>query len=540
MDSIPINHPEGESPNQELSANNQLQETRESYERLGEYYDSVHIYLALLEKGIISEESMSSTLDKAETQDKLMRSFYHDDLNNLAYDAAVLYPLIRALPKRHDEIVELSRRYYNQKDGRYIAGLLLDNAVIDDFIANKTHQTESDKKKSPDYSTTGEHWLTSRTPIKPMEWVKLLDEVNSESVIIRAIDTLMTLEEDAPPSKELFEAIDMAERIYAPLCEIQGFDGLAMTINSRANVLRLKHSGNGHYVQKAKDILSESGISSIGDDPHKHADRIMEMIGFDNVNEAAVKNSDLHQTMMGHGEIEFEYNGEIIKVRYVYREKSVGSLAMKLYNKRIEKPNQDNSPMDIMAFTIIIGNDNEIGPVVLSMAHNIESMDGLEFKKAPSKKHALYVSGDKEYVDNVFNQTNNWEGQLVDVDEKPEKLKVTKATFMYTVKKGDKQFHVPCEVQILTEDERGRTRTGDISHIIYKLKTIHNANLSEEETAEFEKALEIIHSRRLSLSKAVLINTSERRVDVHFKSARIYGEQVLTSSNRNVDSPTLF
>ncbi len=487
-------------------------------ETLSENYVSVHAYDQLIPEG--SPEDLEALRDKAlitvTKQDELMRDFYGDTLNQQAYDAAILFPLLKIDPNQKDKLIEFTKTYYSKKNGRYACGLLLDSEIIDSFLDQHT------KDQSIDYSTTGSHWIDShQQPIKPMEWVELIQQTDIAAIAIKAVQLLTSLEEDAPASKETFQAIDAAERLYAPLCEILGIDGLAMTLRSRANILRLVHSGNSAYVDEARTRLHIHSLSALDDDnPHKYADHVITEIGFENLNESAVPFSDSHRTMIGHGELEYKHNGETHLARYVYREKSVGSLAMKLFRNNPKDPKKAPMPMDIMGYTIIISDQDEIGPVALTIANHIQNNPNLKFRASPSRDHAIHVSGSQEYRNHVFREPKDWEGQFVDIPKNPADFEVTKVTFVSTVEVDRQQHELLCEVQILTEDQRERTRIDEISHIIFKLKQQYEVEFSKEELKSFSEALREIHEQKPLLGKVVLSPTSYERVKTHFISNR--------------------
>ena len=99
-----------------------------------------------------------------------------------------------------------------------------------------------------------------------------------------------------------------------------------------------------------------------------------------------------------------------------------------------------------------------------------------QLKKAASKSSAICVHGTVDYVTTVRREmeqrgfdTERCEFVVQDaesVQQRGQKYQVSKTTFLMDYPGLDKG--VPVEVQFVTEDERRRSRTGEVAHIIYK------------------------------------------------------------------------
>lgn len=141
---------------------------------------------------------------------------------------------------------------------------------------------------------------------------------------------------------EAYELAYKSEALLAPLCEIIGFDGLAMALRSKVICLQLRNTGKGHFVDLAEQILSELGVLGAANpeetitakERNQNYGTIVHRILKSMVGDIDSSASYGIELILG-GESDHDIvigNGDIITdlLRLVFRLKSVGSLAQKL------------------------------------------------------------------------------------------------------------------------------------------------------------------------------------------------------------------
>lgn len=433
----------------------------------------------------------------------LADSFLGDKIHQEAYIAAAMYPLLNESTRieslKYDSIITLIGDILPREEKGYVVGLCLDDSLI--------IETEKDLEIK-EYPNKPNDWVDIYGPLASFDKIdNLIEETNLESVSIKAVSLLGDLKETAPADNETFEAINQAERLYAPICEIIGLDGLAMELRSRANILRLKHSGNYSLVEEAREILRQHGAPE--DDSVsvlQFTEDTLRDIGIDNTGEYAVASSDEHETVVGHGYASLtEADSNRLYFRYVYRKKTAGSLAMKLYRQRKKNPDNLDPPMDLFGVTIIADDRAHIGKIARKISDSINESGDLTFKNSPSRTQSTVIrGGDDGYVDDIFEATG-WDRSLTDHQKKPEGLEVTKVTF--------ERNNVYIETQVLTEQERDRARKSpDIAHIIYKLEQQLNRKLKPQERERAGAIIENLHNQRFSMQRNELSASSRRRL----------------------------
>ena len=195
---------------------------------------------------------------------------------------------------------------------------------------------------------------------QPMNMLDLNDllrtghNVGLSTIFMESVNTLNMLNNTRYDTPEAYELAYKSEALLAPLCEIIGFDGLAMELRSKVICLQLRNTGRGHFVDLAKQILSELGVLSAASPEEtitaKERNqnygtivyRILESVigDIDNSADYSVElvlgGESGHDIVIG--------NGNIIAnlLRLVCRLKSVGSLARGLVEQaeKVEKQHE--------------------------------------------------------------------------------------------------------------------------------------------------------------------------------------------------------
>ena len=186
------------------------------------------------------------------------------------------------------------------------------------------------------------------------------DSVGLSTIFMESVNTLNKLNNTRYDTSEAYELAYKSEALLAPLCEIIGFDGLAMALRSKVTCLQLRNTGQGHFVDLAERILSEFGVLGTTDTDNpdhiitaeernqnycKITEKILaHMIGKTDKSGGDSKlvlgQESNHNIVVGNGNCSYEWHTEL---RAVWRLKSVGSLARKLAEaaKKAEKQKRE-------------------------------------------------------------------------------------------------------------------------------------------------------------------------------------------------------
>jgi hypothetical protein len=183
---------------------------------------------------------------------------------------------------------------------------------------------------------------------QPMNMLDLNDllrtghNVGLSTIFMESVNTLNMLNNTRYDTPEAYELAYKSEALLAPLCEIIGFDGLAMALRSKVICLQLRNTGKGHFVDLAEQILSELGVLGAANPEETITAKernqnygtivhriLKSMVG--DIDSSASYGIELilgresdHDIVIGNGDIITDL------LRLVFRLKSVGSLAQKL------------------------------------------------------------------------------------------------------------------------------------------------------------------------------------------------------------------
>lgn len=183
---------------------------------------------------------------------------------------------------------------------------------------------------------------------QPMNMLDLNDllrtghNVGLSTIFMESVSTLNMLNNTRYDTPEAYELAYKSEALLAPLCEIIGFDGLAMALRSKVICLQLRNTGKGHFVDLAEQILSELGVLGAANpeetitakERNQNYGTIVHRILKSMVGDIDSSANYGIELILG-GESDHDIvigNGDIITdlLRLVFRLKSVGSLAQKL------------------------------------------------------------------------------------------------------------------------------------------------------------------------------------------------------------------
>jgi hypothetical protein len=400
----------------------------------------------------------------------LLDDFVGRDVPDLAYHAALLHDL----PDRasdeltHRNATSALDKYFQtlDKDDRcYMLALLADMSTIEDYAqqyresfthsdGNLVGLLQADTHKEREVSSR--YWLIDAKMAPPETMLKALEEVNLESVLIKSAELLDNL--ITPPKKEVAVLQDIfeAESFYAPLLEILGYDGFAMALRNQSAILRLQKSNNQEYIDVASEIVA--GVVS-PNDVTERVTRLMNQLGHEFAMSAVVrKGSGSHDITIGELINEFHSHEQSTMMRGVWRVKSVGSLALKMYEGR------SDVPADIVGLTVIAEDLDSVSEYFGQLVTRLPKTEGVKLVPSPSRTEAVHIKGGGNFIEKV--QSKLPENTPVDVIGSSDHsgFQVAKVTLVYD--------GLPIEIQVMTEADRLNSRTGIASHAAYKTKLV--------------------------------------------------------------------
>lgn len=464
--------------------------------------------LALTCLELESDERRDWIARRVERMGGLIKSFGENNLPQGMYDAIYLYEITSALdldnPNLPQETLdkrrELVEEYLTQAslsiaEVNYVFSILGDLDYMDNeansYRSNPNMYEDSTDRRFEDViqdsynrEITTEDWLMLGKEINFSRMKEVLTQVNLESVIIKALQLLDDLRKSQEHSDvELLHKINEAEYFYAPICEIIGYDGLAMALRDKALQVRFVKSGQDEALSKAWEIYekisadaAEQALSLLGADSPRYS-FVLEQVAGRMEDEPDIVNA---------GDFIVDFPGTSGGVVGSYRIKTVGSIADKIVRKPEYK---DKLPMDLVGLTFVLENETDID---LVLYHTLLQLDGkVDFLSTPNKESPFYIQA-TEYRANRLQQLVSDFGKKVQVEEvSSDQFQVAKMTFMMP-----DQPDVSVEVQFLTRADRKRARIGNYSHIIYNIVRKMGGSVSDEEIEEMIEFMEEINSRR--------------------------------------------
>lgn len=400
-----------------------------------------------------------------------------------ALDAAALYDLTAESTKSAaamQAVASARMDYYSAPGTRrgseeYVAALINDMAHID----NEAKWYRNHKAYIEHTSGHYDIWEHPLPPAAIKDMARLGSEVNLESVIIKACEQLdglvlavngMVKGQYQPGEQDLatLEAVIEAESFYGPLCEIIGFDGLAMELRSdglamelrsQARQLRMFRQGKGDIVMQAYDICREGrqygpqavlgNLVQFGGDF-----AVSSVVNEPEYNRHYANGMPYASVQLGEFALDL---GDGVAMAGNWRLKSVGSLAHKMAQPGAELP------MDVMGLTAISDDPAELAQNFAAVVERAASSLRLEPRPAPSKEKWAIVQGDDEYIATVCSQLSPaFIADNVQIISRPRGYRVAKFTCLAA------GGNLPVEMQFVTKADHCNGRTGEDAHIFHK------------------------------------------------------------------------
>ncbi len=446
---------------------------------------------------------------------------------------------------------------------RHLISVAIDNSVVDVPLYNLLGEERKISENSPtEILENGAAETLWRQPMEMLdvpELLKLAEKVNLETVYIESVHALAQLESIPYRSYEAYQLSSKIEAILAPLCEIIGFDGLAMALRSRVACIELRNTGQGEYVDLAEQILSEyAGDTKENgtlcyDKLQQNVQDITEQVVGPNNHELVVGTSSRHGIIFGDGSCETDD----IELRKIWRLKSVGSLARKLARQAKDKrkkmlepladqpfndglrqaleTHEDRSidiPMDIAGVTLVAATRDELADSYATAFRNLQpklhqpSLDDTVYPyQAFSRDKAFYVEGDDDFI-NIVRQrlTDEFDDDIArfvkfKCDTK-KGFRVAKITGYHS---GDTSI-LPFEIQFITQEDRHNARVGKAAHIFYKLS--RQLGRRYDPTKEELEKLENINGRKEHFGSDGLCHISQLGINLLNRRLDSYEQHV--------------
>ena len=293
-----------------------------------------------------------------------------------------------------------------------------------------------------------------------------------------------------------------ALEVYAPFCEIIGYDGMTLELSNAANSLKVRDMK--HYSESRADAVRDRYERMFAGDAHYRV--IAGLLD----RESTVFESPVHTGPASNNVKIGSFVGELAgtNVEGRYRVKGFNTLLRKLFLKwRNDVPLQEQLPMDTLGITFITDSPEESAAVIGKLLERI-SADGETYQPKPTegrrrKKYAqgyIHVQGVEDYI-NTICATNGIDRKNISTATlRARDYEVAKITFLV----ADGAESIPVEIQVITRSARKEARRGIVSHILYKL--FGKLSNDAEQLNERERVAEIldtIHERRDTASNPI-------------------------------------
>lgn len=364
------------------------------------------------------------------------------------------------------------------------------------------------------YYRNNDAWRKTSAPIDIKEMGRLSDEVNIESIIIKScivldklVEPVREVEESGDLSRlddEVLKNITEAEIFYGPLCEVFGFDGLAMDLRSQSHVLRLLKNGKledvakvREYCNSMREIGPQAVLSNIveGNFAVFNAVKDVDCI-HDYDSEIPYSSIQLGEFVTDFGNFWSGKEGDHMLTAGNWRLKSVGSLANKIQNSE-----KRGFPMDVMGFTFILKDEEELADVFACVIEKVILSENLECVPAPSKENWVFVQGDDNFRRLIRKRFSyDFIQKNIQVMEKDVHYRVAKLTCILLDEEKNRQM--PVEMQFLTKEDRKNARTGTAAHIIYKAQS-EGIFYSADDRERASKILTKMYNRKTHMYDSV-------------------------------------
>ena len=450
---------------------------------------------------------------------KMVDDFAGEYVNDALFDAAFCADVIDRYNNemfRQNVKRAMNAYRYDTKDAsriQYFLGVALDFETINDYIdgyltdLNATLENEDLMRGafvSPGNGDVAVEWWTSdQLPPNIAALADLVEDVNLESVIVKSVQTLLRLKDGELTGAEKLRVVTALESIYAPLCEITGFDALAATLLDAAAQTRLAMAGKHEIIEQASEYLRSLGERA---ELEQFASSLPSLLVGESDYEPIIDSPTGHDVFFSEAFSESSLlpNGQLAEI--LMRIKTLGSLA-----RKIERNNE--LPVDVVGMTIIVEETTDVSNIFADILQRFEAMPNVRFVSASSRDEPIHVKGSQEFIDEIVAALPSDSEIPVDTVPKKKGFEVAKVTVYWQVQPSQV---IPIEIQCMHKLARKEARVGVDSHTLFKLLKYSRSspeNLEFLQSDEAVHCIERIHDRkaRLDPSSHKLNGASERR-----------------------------
>lgn len=351
-----------------------------------------------------------------------------------------------------EEDVKRQRVSLAEDEFKQIWGIATDFPVLNDYIQSHNNHPRLHSAQLTEQEVTEEI----------SNLLRLGKSINLETVLIGAAYNLALMDTYNPQSREAQAALSQAEFIYASLCEIIGFDGLAMALRSRVECIRLYNTGHDHIVSESERIAMSYQDKDGNYAPlfNHFVDGILSETVGPCSHEPVLTADPMHGIVIEEGACDQQ------GLRVVARLKSVGSRASKLL-RNLEKHNAFEINMDDVGITLVAQDDEHLATSYIAMIEKMLLSEKVSVHPSPSRTCEFHISGDRQFVDYIRScivERFPLEHESFEFIADTTGFNVAKATGFYEDQEGCVAF----ETQVLTQQGRKDSRSGRSAHVFYK------------------------------------------------------------------------
>ncbi len=468
------------------------------------------------------DKDLSEVLILDEFTPKALKAFAGEFSNDVLFDLSRIIDHVDHLsspegaPAR-DEALRLMGSYMNQRQTDekrdYLLSVASDVILVNQYADRILDNIAKDPNVNIDLKSAinpasakpidQETWLNGKILPNLEELDDLTDEINIETILLKSAQLLKIIKDPSVIGAERMQTVLKIEAIYAPVCEVLGFDALAATLISEANCTRLEMSGNGQYIDLAKQLIGSMGPEL---EVESFVERLPGRLVGESDTDSIVDADHDYGTFFTTAYSQFEKaNGQTSYFDIISRRKTLGSLAMKLF--RHNKEGSPGVPVDLLGMTIVTGDTDEVAEVFKTIVEKLQQESSVELKAAPSRQEALHVKGSAEFMDRVVVVARQSIDEPIDQPtENNNGFEVAKVTFIWNFCDQSGVDHdLPVEIQVTHQKSRQQSRIGEAAHINLKIQKyseqLYADNLNFLKSQKHADHLANIRARKDTINK---------------------------------------
>lgn len=393
------------------------------------------------------------------TTNTLISDFYSGHLTPQTYSAATLAPLVEAieLPETRLPALRALNTYVTTTD-EPLDDVLFTLGVAGDQLVIREYQNNLLEKLYPDNE---QPWAQMPQGASAHDILDIRTQlgVNIESHLIAAANALRWFLSYNPGGySDALQRARRAESLHAPFSEINGFDGIAMALQSHLAMMRLRALDKGRYIEDARQML-QSVSNPAATDQRVH--ELLSATFGTSQHTQVLHHGERHNIMIGDGTATPE------QLRTVWRMKTLGSTA-----RRLAALPAGKQPSDIFGATTITEDPRQSGEVLRGVVARAADDPRITLRPSASRTKPLHVRGTHDYIEAVaagmgYGSVGALES-MADVREvTADEYHVAKVTLRF--QRWGEPRPLKAELQTNTAEHRREARIGSAAHALYKL-----------------------------------------------------------------------